>query len=369
MKRTGGLWERITSFENLYAAARQARKGKRVNPVVMAFEDHLEENLLLLRQELLDQSYLPGSYNCFEIFEPKPRLISAAPYRDRVVHHALVQVIGPIFESTFIRDSYANRTGFGTHRALWRFTQFLRSSRYVLQCDIRKFFPSLDQEVLKALLRRKLKCSGTLWLLDTILDTGPDQPEAIVFFPGDTLFTPYERRRGLPIGNLTSQFLANVYLNPLDHFVKETLGMGKYVRYVDDFALFDNDRARLEAAQRRIAGFLAGIRLSLHLGKTRLADTRDGACFVGFRILQDRIRIRKGNLRRGRRRLRQMAWAYGRGRLPWEKVQERIHAWLAHLAHADSWHLRENVLSHVTFHRDRACVPPGQPGRELEQQQ
>jgi len=187
VRRTGGLWEGITSFENLYAAARSARKGKRANPVVMAFEDHLEENLLLLRQELLDQSYLPGTYTCFEIFEPKRRLISAAPYRDRVVHHALVRAIGPIFEPTFIRDNYANRTGFGTHRALRRFTLMLRSSRYVLQGDIRRFFPSLDHGVLKALLRRKLKCPGTLWLLDTILDTGPDQPEAIVFYPGDDL--------------------------------------------------------------------------------------------------------------------------------------------------------------------------------------
>ncbi len=182
--------------------------------------------------------------------EPKPRKISAAPYRDRVVHHALCNVIVPIFERTFIADSYANRLGFGTHRALKRFTQFARSSRYILQCDIRKYFPSIDHEILKRLLRRKIKCADTLWLIDTIIDNSNEQEPVIEYFPGDGLLTPIERRRGLPIGNLTSQFFANIYLNGLDHFVKEQLRASKYLRYVDDFALFADDRNFLSDVTR-----------------------------------------------------------------------------------------------------------------------
>ncbi len=144
MKRAGGLWPEITSFANLLHAARQAQQGKRYRSNVLAFNARIELELEQLQRELLEKTYRPGAYRTFEIYEPKRRMISAAPYRDRVVHHALCHVIAPIFERTFIHDSYANRAGFGTHRALRRFTGFLRSTRYVLQCDIRKYFPSID---------------------------------------------------------------------------------------------------------------------------------------------------------------------------------------------------------------------------------
>jgi retron-type reverse transcriptase len=158
-------------------------------------------------------------------------LISAAPYRDRVVHHALCAVIMPIFEKTFIHDTYANRVGYGTHRALERFTSFARSSQYVLQCDIRKYFPSIDREILKTLIRRKIQCPDTLWLIDAIIDNGNDQESSPDFFPNDSLLDPVERKRGLPIGNLTSQWFANIYLSGFDHFVKEQLKVKKYLRY------------------------------------------------------------------------------------------------------------------------------------------
>ena len=158
-------------------------------------------------------------------------MISAAPYRDRVVHHALCAVIMPIFEKTLIHDTYANRVGYGTHRALERFTSFARSHRYVLQCDIRKYFPSIDREILKTLIRRKIQCPDTLWLIDAIIDNGNDQESSPDFFPNDSLLDPVERKRGLPIGNLTSQWFANIYLSGFDHFVKEQLKVKKYLRY------------------------------------------------------------------------------------------------------------------------------------------
>jgi RNA-directed DNA polymerase len=253
MKRYGNLWSQVIEFENLWKASRQAQKGKRFRESVLAFNHHLEQNLFELQAELQTKTYQPGAYRTFEIIDPKPRLISAAPYRDRVVHHALCNVIVPLIERSFIDDSYANRVGYGTHRALKRCVHFARSSRYVLQCDIRKYFPSIDHAILKDKIRHKLKCRDTLWLIDSIIDNGKLEEPALNYFPGDTLLTPLERSIGLPIGNLTSQFFANVYLNGLDHFVKETLHVHKYLRYVDDFLLFADDWQFLTDARLAIA--------------------------------------------------------------------------------------------------------------------
>lgn len=228
MRRYGNLWAAITDFSNLLAAAQQAQKGKRYRKSVLAFNHNREFELLRLRDELLSQTYQPGAYRTFEIVEPKRRMISAAPYRDRVVHHALCNLIVPLLDPTFIHDSYANRVGKGSHRALRRFIQFARSSRYVLQCDIQKYFPSIDHLLLKELIRHKIKCKDTLWLIETMIDASNDQFPVIHHFPNDDLLSPLSRRRGLPIGNLTSQFFANIYLSKFDHFAKETLKATKY---------------------------------------------------------------------------------------------------------------------------------------------
>lgn len=351
MKRHGRLWPQVVDFGNLLRAARQAQRGKRLRDNVLAFNHALEPELLRLEHELLAHTYRPGAYRTFRIVEPKKRLISAAPYRDRVVHHALCNVIAPLFERGFIRDSYANRTGFGTHRALRRFTRFLRASRYVLQADVRQYFPSIDHAILKEKLRRKIKCIDTLWLVDQVLDASNAQDPAAAYFPGDDLFTPHERRRGLPIGNLTSQFFANVYLDSLDHLVKERLRVRRYVRYVDDFALFGDDRAALVQARAAIEEHLAGLRLRLHPVKTQLFETRHGADFVGFRVLKDRIRVRAENLRRARRRLRRLQRDYRAGRIGARAVTQSIRSWVAHLEHGDTWQLRGSIFDNLVFQR------------------
>lgn len=351
MKRIGNLFPSVTAFPNLLNAARKAQKGKRFRENVLRFNFKLEEELLRLQDELLSTTYRHGAYRSFEIKEPKPRLISAAPYRDRVVHHALCNIIAPIFERGFIHDSYANRLGFGTHRALRRFTAFARSSRYVLQCDIQKYFPSIDREILKTMLRRKIKCRDTLWLIDTIIDAGSEQDMVTRYFPGDDLFSPLQRTRGLPIGNLTSQFFANVYLNGLDHYIKEQLNIGKYLRYVDDFALFGDDREALRDARVAIEAYLAELRLKIHPVKSQLFDTRHGANFVGFRILPDRIRVRRENLRRARRRLRRMQAAYADGSQSRRDMTQSIRSWVAHLEHGDTWRLRERIFADLVFTR------------------
>jgi retron-type reverse transcriptase len=349
MKRYGNLWPQIIEFENLLQAARQAQKGKRFRDNVLEFNYNLEQELAQLKLELEAKKYQPGAYKTFEIFEPKRRMISAAPYRDRVVHHALYKIIVPIFERTFIADTYANRVGFGTHRALRRFTKFARSSRYILQCDIRKYFPSIDHELLKTLLRRKIKCADTLWLIDTIIDNSNPQEPILNHFSGDDLLTPLQRRKGLPIGNLTSQFFANVYLNGFDHFVKEELKSSKYVRYVDDFALFSDDREFLAEARPAIEKYLAKLRLKIHPVKSQLFETKQGANFLGFRILPDRIRVRTENLRRARRRLRRMQKHYIRGKIGKQQVQQSIQSWVAHLEHGDTWHLRQQIFASLVF--------------------
>lgn len=231
MKRYGNLWEKIISFENLYLASRKAQKGKRFRDNVLAFNYQIENNLLQLQEELKTKTYQPREYHTFRIYDPKPRLISAAPYGDRIIHHALCNIIIPLMEKSFIYDSYANRIGFGSHLALERFIQFARSSRYILQCDIKKYFPSIDHQILKQQIREKIKCQDTLWLIDTIIDYSNAQEPVCDYFPGDNLLTPLERRKGLPIGNLSSQFFSNWFLNGFDHFIKEELRVKKYLRY------------------------------------------------------------------------------------------------------------------------------------------
>jgi retron-type reverse transcriptase len=236
MKRAGKLWDGLVSFENLLCAAKLAASGKRKRADVAAFELDLEGELLRLRRELMEDEYEPGAYRSFQINDPKPRLISAAPFRDRIVHHALTQVLEPIFETRFSKDSYACRKGFGTHQALDRAKHAAHRHRFVLKCDVRKYFASIDHEILKGLLAGVVKCKPTLRLAGKIIDGSNRQEEIVHYFPGDNLFTPFERRRGLPLGNQTSQFFANVCLNPLDQFVNRTLRPASYVRYVDDCA-------------------------------------------------------------------------------------------------------------------------------------
>jgi RNA-directed DNA polymerase len=346
MKRHNYLWDQVTAFDNILQAARQAQKSKRFRDNVLEFNYNLETELLKLQTELREQTYKPGEYRTFEIYEPKPRMISAAPYRDRVVHHALCNIIVPIFDRTFIHHSYANRIGYGTHRALKKFTQLARSHHYVLQCDIQKYFPSIDHEILKSTLRGKIKCAKTWWLIQQVIDGSNLQQSNLDYFPGDELFTPLMRRRGLPIGNLTSQFFANCYLNGLDHFVTETLGIKAYLRYVDDFSIFSDDRDRLTTLRPQIEDYLADLRLKIHPIKSQIFATSIGANFVGFRIFPHYIRVRSDNLRRSRLRWHRLKQAYDKGRVSHARVELSWQSWMAHLEHGDTWRLRNAITQH-----------------------
>jgi retron-type reverse transcriptase len=218
----------------------KAKKGKSGKEPVAAFMRKREDEIFALQEELQSKTYQPGAYHSFFIHDPKKRLISAAPFRDRVVHHALCNLIEPIYEARFIGDSYANRIGKGTHRAIDRAQEFSKKYPYVLQCDIRQFFPSIDHEILFDILSHHIADKDVLWLIGRILESGRGvlaEEYEMKYFEGDDLFA-VNRPRGLPIGNLTSQFWANVYLNELDQFIKRELKVKAYIRYVDDFLLF-----------------------------------------------------------------------------------------------------------------------------------
>jgi len=322
------LFEELTSFKNLLLAAGKSQKGKRMKPNTAKFSFFLEKELLRLQQELQAQTYKPGAYRNFFVYEPKPRLISAAPYRDRVVHHAFCNVIEPIFDKTFIFDSYACRIEKGTHIALDRAQRFLRVNKYVLQCDIRKYFPSINHDILLSIIARKIKDEKVLWLAKLIIDSSPNH--------------------GIPIGNLTSQFFANLYLNELDYFVKFGLRERYYIRYMDDFLFFDNNKVRLNEKKAGIAKFLENrLKLSLHPRKSIIFPATLGVEFLGFRIFRDYRRLKKENVKRFLKRLKKLQRLFSQGLIHKDKISDSLNCWLSHASYGNTYRLRKKLFERL----------------------
>jgi retron-type reverse transcriptase len=353
IKTHKNLYPLITNFENLYQAFKNAARGKRGRPDVAAFEYDLEANLLALQEELESQTYTPGPYHNFRIHDPKPRLISAAPFRDRVVHHALCRIIEPLFERRFIHDSYACRVGKGTHAALDRCQQFARRYPYVLKCDLVHFFPSIDHAILRAQLARVIADARTMWLIDQIIDSGAEVHASDAsphYFPGDDLFAA-TRPRGLPIGNLTSQFWANVYLNPLDHFIKRELKCQGYERYVDDSLLFADDKPTLHRWKREVIEYAATLRARLHEHQSVVFPVSTGIPFLGWRVYPDHRRLKRRNGVAFQRRFARLVREYAAGQITWEQMNASVQSWIAHASHGDTWGLRGSLLSSVVLPR------------------
>lgn len=349
MKREGNLWLALTAWPNLLLAAAKAKRRKRHRPAVRRFEFRREFALLALRRDLLAGTFAPGPFVTHWVHRPKRRLISAAPYPDRVLHHAVMNVLEPILERHFHPHSFACRTGKGTHAASRHLQALLRRFRFSLQLDVRKFFPSIDHDILKARFRRLLKDRPFLALLDRLVDGSNDQEPAIEYFPADTLFTPLERRRGLPIGNLTSQWLANWYLDPLDHWLTSRLGVGGYVRYCDDFIVCDDDPGKLRHLMTAIPEFLAGLRLKVHEEPLCVLPSKAGRTFVGYRTTPTYRRITGEGKRRFFRRLRWMKRAFAAGRISAETVHQRLMSWMGHAGPADSAPLVRRLNEELVF--------------------
>lgn len=327
-------------------AYRKAARGKRGKAAAATFEHQLADRLLNLQEELTTGWYRPGPYQHFVIHEPKRRLISAAPFGDRVVHHALCNIIEPLFEARFHPHSYANRVGKGTHQAVDQLQAYARQYRYALRLDIVQHFPSLDHAVLKEELFRVLGDERVRWLIEVILRSGEgvltDEYE-MVYFPGDSLLDTL-RPRGLPIGNLTSQFWSNCYLNPLDWFISRELGCLAYLRYVDDMALFSDSKRQLAAWQAEIVAFLAGLRLTVHAGSAQAQPVMAGIPWLGFVVYPAQRKLKRRNVVGFRRRLERNITLYRRGEISFAELDACVQGWINHVRYGDTWGLRRVVL-------------------------
>jgi retron-type reverse transcriptase len=263
------MFQEIISIENLLAAWREFARGKRAKPDVHEFSLRLMDNILALHHDLCNGTYRHGAYKHFRISDPKPRDIHKASVRDRLLHHTIYRVLYPFFDRTFITDSFSCRNGKGTHRAMNRFRAFAyRASRnhtrtcWVLKCDIKKFFASIDHTILMDILCRRITDDRVLWLLGEVVGS-------------------FER--GLPLGNLTSQLLVNIYMNEFDQFVKHTLHMKHYIRYADDFVILSPNRMWLELILPEIESFLWGrLKLRLHPAKVSITTFASGVDFLGW---------------------------------------------------------------------------------------
>jgi len=382
--------ETIFTLENLFKAYKECQKGKKNTVNALEFELHREKNLIRLLEELTSRRYEISRHICFIVTHPTPREIFAADFRDRIVHHLLCNEISGMFEADFITRSYANRKGKGTHKAVEQVRSDTRRARrgagegWYIKLDVQSFFRSIDKDLLFSLVEKKIaSASGAscqkmhwreevLWLARKIIFHDPTKN---YFYKGDpdkkslipkhkSLF--YENGKGLPIGNLTSQFFANVYLNELDRFVTATLGVVSYVRYVDDFVLVCRSKGELKSLITPIDRFLEeNLALRLHPGKVQLQETRKGVDFLGYFIRPNYTLVRQKVVRRCKARLREMLPAAGsnthEGRKAATGALPVLNSYYGHFGHARSFNLRKHLyLEHMgemtgLFETDETC--------------
>lgn len=326
LKRYGNLFQKIVSFDNLLAAAHKAFRGKKDKLSTADFYFNYEYELLALQAELKAGTYTPRPLRTFLIREPKVRQISAPVFRDRVLHHAICNIIEPVFEKGYISGSFACRKGKGTHRAIKQTQTYCRTYDYFLKGDIRKYFDSIDHQVLKRLLDNKFKDPDLKGLLRIIIDSAN------------------ESGRGIPIGSLTSQHFANFYLDKLDHYIKEKPGVKGYLRYMDDFILFANEKAGLHIMKSKIEIFLAKhLRLRLKESATVIAPVRNGVSFLGFRVYPRLIRLKQENKKRLTKKLKKRTVQFRGGVITEEEYARFLMSITEHLKIANTYNLRRKI--------------------------
>ena len=357
MKTYKGLYERIVTFENLHEAFRKAAKGKSLRADCAEFAYGRERELLRLQEELESGTYRHGPYREFAVRDPKVREVKAARFRDRVVHHALCNIIEPIFEARFLPESFACRKGRGTLSALEACRREVRRmpGGYVLKADVSKFFHTVDHQVLLDLLGRKIADEKVMRLCALILASSEDS-RFRTYFPGDDLFAGL-RPTGIPIGNLTSQIFANIYLHELDSFVKTELRHGPYLRYMDDFMIFGPEKSGLWRAFARVEEFMAEkLRLRLHPVERTVSPVNAGVDWVGYRIfpsegrgLPDRVRLRRRNIFRFRERCAGLRRHYRAGSIPLEAVRDSVVSFLGYARQAQAGQLMRQILELESF--------------------
>lgn len=331
------VYEELCSYKNLETAFNRARRGKTLKRYVIEFEEKLKENLLQLRNELLMQTYNPQPLKTFILRDPKTRKISKSAFKDRVVHHAICNIIEPVFDKRFIHDSFANRLRKGTLNAIKRFDYFKRKVSknntikcYVLKADIKSYFDTVNHKILLQILSKKIKDERVIWLIRKILANHKGE----------------YHNKGMPLGNLTSQFFANVYLNELDQFIKHKLRAKYYIRYVDDFVMFHQSRKVLQEYKEEIDCFLRdNLDLRLHPDKSQVLKLEKGISFLGFRVFYHHKLLVKKNMRKFEKKMEQMKHLYREGKIEREKVIEKFEGWLAYASHANTYKYRKRMTS------------------------
>ena len=326
MKRKNHLIESIVTADNLRLAFYKACRGKRTTPEVLHLRDNLDDELSKLRSELLEGSFVWGPYDSFKVFDPKERLISAAPFMSRVAQHALINICEPVFEAYQIFDSHACRKGKGLDAALRRALSFSRHGDWYLKMDIRKYFDTIDHAVLKDLLSRRFKDKAVTRLFDSVI-------ASYATLPG----------KGAPIGNLTSQYFANHYLAPLDHFIKEDLRVRRYVRYMDDFVVWSSSKSELMETNQQIDAFLQE-RLKLILKPVQINACDRGMTFLGYRIFPHGAGLAKRSRDRFRRKAMLYTKFYEAGLWDEAEAARHMEPLLAFVRRGASRDFRERVI-------------------------
>jgi len=349
MKTYRGLFDKLSDYDNLLLAFKKARKHKTKKQYVIDFEKNLPNELFKLQWELLTGTYKPRPLKTFTVRDPKTRRISSSHFRDRVIHHAICNIIEPIFEKRFICDTYANRKGKGTLAALKRFDKFLRKTTrngktitdaktgndvmgFALKADIRHYFETVDHEILLSILRKRIRDEEVIALIQVILENYKTD------VPG----------KGMPLGNLTSQFFANIYLSELDYFVKHKLKAKLYMRYVDDFLILGRDRERLERYQCEINHFLLeNLKLELHPEKSKIIPLRSGITLLGFRVFFYCKFLKKSNLRKHERRLSRFETGLKSGDISRECVRLSLAGWEGYARMGNTYKLRIRIRKRI----------------------
>lgn len=350
MPRThNNLFGQIIEFDNLFHAYREARRGKRYRAEVMRYAAHAEEHLINLQNHLIWGSWQPGRPRSFTVLEPKRRDIQAPPFTDRVLHHALAQVVGPLFERTFITDSFACRSGKGTQAAVNRAQHFLRRARrqwgdgvYVIKADVSKFFQSIRHDVLMTEITRVVSDPRVLDLWRRIL-AGYGHDDGV----------------GLPVGALTSQLGANIILNRLDHVAKDNMGLRYYLRYMDDFVVIVPGRAQARSVLAALTEQVNALGLSLN-PKTAYHPWQRGLDYCGYRIWPTHILPRKRNIKRAKLQFRTLSQRYLAGRVDLEHIRVRVASFLAYTKHCSARRTVEGVLGDLVLKQSSnvGTLPP-----------
>jgi len=334
MKTYNNLFNKVCSFQNLHLAYLKARKCKRYRNEILKFSYNLESNLSNLQKQLLDQTYKHGSYREFIIHDLKKRQIKAPCFRDRVVHHALCNVIEPIFDKGFIYSSFACRKEKGTHKAIKRLKRFIKSAEtksfsdlYCLQCDISKYFDSINQSILFSLIEQKISDKKVLWLIKKILNS-----------------SHREINTGIPIGNLTSQLFANIYLDELDKFIKHKFRIKYYIRYMDDFLILDHNKKKIHQIKEEIQEFLQNkLKLKLHPKKANVYPIKHSVNFLGYKIFKNYMLLRKNTVKRFIKRIRSYQKKLMKKLINKRKFNNFLSSWVIYAKLANSWQLRKDL--------------------------